>query len=119
MNQTERSAPSGSPATGDAGQSAADLASKGKDALLSAARSASETGRDVYERGEELIREARERYPEAERYYQRGSEALRPYVESPIAALILGLGLGFALSQIANHWSDRRRDDVPDYARTR
>ena len=96
-----------------------DLASDAKDALRTAATEASSVANTAYEQGEEFIRGARERYPEAERFYRDGGDALRSYAESPLVALVVGVGIGFVLSHLVRRIADGNREQVPDYARTR
>lgn len=95
------------------------IARQAKETLRSAATSASKVARAAYDQGEDLVRDARERYPDAERYYQSGAETLRHYAGQPVIAFLVGIGVGVALYRLAESWSERQSEDVPDYARTR
>ena len=86
---------------------------------LSAARSTvAEAAHDAYEQGSRYLRDTMDRYPQAERYYREGTEAVRREVaEYPLLTLFLGIGLGYAIA-----WAIHRSggsEGVPDYARTR
>lgn len=96
-----------------------DVAKQAKDTLSSATESVSEVARDAYEQGERFVQEARERYPEAARYYRESSDLVRHSAENPLITLLVGVGLGFALARVADAIWDGSRDDVPDYARRR
>ena len=95
------------------------IASQAKETLRSAATSASRVARAAYDQGEDLVRDARERYPDAERYYVSGAETLQHYARQPVIAFLVGIGVGVALYRLADSWSERQSEDVPDYARTR
>lgn len=90
-----------------------------KETFRGATDSLSEAARGAYEQGERFVREARERYPEAERYYRDGSELVRHSAESLLIALMVGVGLGFVLARVVDLVSESSREDVPDYARRR
>jgi hypothetical protein len=95
------------------------IATQAKETLRSAATTATRVARAAYDQGEDLVRDARERYPDAERYYRSGTETLRHYAGQPVIALLVGIGLGVAFYRLADHWSERQSEQVPDYARTR
>ena len=104
--------------TTPADRAGADIG-QAKETLRSAAISASRVVSEAYDQGEEFVRDARERYPEAERYYQSGSETVRHYARQPVVALLVGIALGVALHRPADRWSERQSEHVPDHARTR
>ena len=66
-----------------------------REALNDVAGSASEVAGNVYSRGERYAREAREQYPEAERYIREGQQAVTHRVtESPLLALFVAGAIG-------------------------
>lgn len=115
---------SGKPITGSQSQggggSDAGLLNQARETLGSAAASASDMARGAYEQGQRYVRQAGERYPEAQRYYREGTRAVREYVpENPLWTLLLGAVAGYGIAWMIHHerWRDRD-DDVPAYART-
>lgn len=115
---------SGKPITGSQSQggggSDAGLLDQARETLGSAAASASDMARGAYEQGQRYVRQAGERYPEAQRYYREGTRAVREYVpENPLWTLLLGAVAGYGIAWMIHHerWRDRD-DDVPAYART-
>ena len=110
-------APGGS--SSDAQSAAENLLGQAKATLAGVAGSASEAAREAYDRGKHYARAARERYPEAERYYREGTQAVRQQAaENPLLTLLVGVGLGYVLARMIHGGSDRHKG-VPDYARTR
>jgi ElaB/YqjD/DUF883 family membrane-anchored ribosome-binding protein len=114
---------SGKPITGSrpegAGGPDGGLLNQARETLGSAASSASDMARGAYEQGQRYVRQASERYPEAERYYREGTRAIREYVpENPLWTLLLGAVAGYGIAWMIHHerWRDRD-DDVPEYAR--
>ncbi len=91
-----------------------------RDALSDVTESASGAARDAYNQGQHYVRQARDRYPEAERYYQDGSRAISQRVsENPWLSLAVAGAVGYALAWMIHGRWDRRHSQVPDYARTR
>jgi ElaB/YqjD/DUF883 family membrane-anchored ribosome-binding protein len=84
------------------------------------AGSASKVAHDAYSQGERYVRQARERYPEAERYYQEGRRVVSQQVtESPWLALFVAGAVGYGLAWLIHGIKGEQRNRVPDYARTR
>ena len=79
----------------------------------------SEAAGNVYSQGERYARQARERYPEAERYIREGQQAVTHRVtESPLLALFVAGAIGYALAWLI-HGQRRGPDEhVPEYGRT-
>ena len=91
-----------------------------RDALSDVAGSASETAREAYNQGQRYVRQASERYPEAERYYQDSSRAVRQQVEAhPLLWLFVAGAVGYGLAWLIHGNGGNRGERVPDYARTR
>jgi ElaB/YqjD/DUF883 family membrane-anchored ribosome-binding protein len=91
-----------------------------REALGDVAGSASKTAHEAYSQGERYVRQARERYPEAERYYQEGHRVVSQQVsESPWVALFLAGAIGYGLAWLIHGGRDGQPERVPDYARTR
>ena len=90
-----------------------------REALNDVAGSASEAAGNVYSQGERYARQARERYPEAERYIREGQQAVTHRVtESPLLALFVAGAIGYALAWLI-HGQRRGPDEhVPEYGRT-
>ena len=90
-----------------------------REALHDVADQASGAVSDAYKRGEHYARQAREQYPEAERYIREGQRAVTHRVaESPLLSLVVAGAIGYALAWMI-HGQRRGRDDyVPDYGRT-
>jgi ElaB/YqjD/DUF883 family membrane-anchored ribosome-binding protein len=66
--------------------------------LQSVAGQATDTARDLYERGRTYLERGRRYVPEAEHYYWQGAESIgRPVQEHPVAALVVIGALGCAL----------------------
>ena len=79
-----------------------------RDALSDVTESASGAVRDAYNQGQHYVRQARARYPEAERYYQDGSRAISQRVsETPWLALAVAGAAGYGLAwMIHGRWSN-------------
>ena len=90
-----------------------------REALNDVAGSATEAAGNVYSRGERYARQAREQYPEAERYIREGQQAVTHRVtESPLLALFVAGAIGYALAWLI-HGQRRGPDEhVPEYGRT-
>ena len=90
-----------------------------REALNDVAGSASEAAGNVYSQGERYARQAREQYPEAERYIREGQQAVTHRVtESPLLALFVAGAIGYALAWLI-HGQRRGPDEhVPEYGRT-
>ncbi|MCJ2061020.1 CsbD family protein, partial [Methylobacterium sp. J-048] len=74
--------------------SAQNLYGQAKDTLSEAAGQTREFAGDAFAK-------ARERYPDAQRVYQRGNEALRPHVqESPLGLAILAGAIGYLFALV-------------------
>jgi len=83
------------------------------------ASSASEIARDAYDQGQRNIRQASERYPQAQRYYQRATQTIGHQVtESPLISLLavgaVGLGMAWMIGGL-----NRSQERAPSRGRTR
>ena len=94
----DASAASGS--SGQEGQGTAEkLVGQVKETVGRAASSASDMARDAYDQGRRYARAARERYPEAERYYREGTQVVHQQAaEYPLLTLLVGVGIGYTLA---------------------
>jgi ElaB/YqjD/DUF883 family membrane-anchored ribosome-binding protein len=91
-----------------------------REALGDVAGSASKVAHEAYSQGERYVRQPREHYPEAERYYQEGRRVVTQRVsESPWLALFVAGAIGYGLAWLIHDTTDGRTERVPDYARTR
>ncbi len=79
-----------------------------RDALSDVTESASGAARDAYSQGQRYARQARDRYPEAERYYEGGSRAISQRVtETPWLSLAVAGAVGYGLAwMIHGRWSN-------------
>ena len=70
-----------------------------REALHDVTGQASGTAREVYNRGEQYVRQAREQYPEAERSIRTGQRVVTQRVtENPLLALFMAGVAGYALA---------------------
>jgi hypothetical protein len=101
------------------GGTAENLLNQAKDTLRDVAGSAPETARDAYNQGKRYMRQAGERYPEVERYYRKGSQAIsQRATENPVLSLFVAGAVGYGLAwMIHGKWAERH-ERVPDHART-
>jgi ElaB/YqjD/DUF883 family membrane-anchored ribosome-binding protein len=98
---------------------AESLIDQAKDTLREAAGSVSGAAREAYDQGKRYMRQAGERYPEAERYYQEGSRAVGQRVtENPMLALFVAGAVGYGLAWMIHGYRRGRPEQVPDHART-
>ena len=107
--------------SGQKGQGTAeDLLRQAKETVSGVAGAASEAAREAYDQGKRLASTARERYPEAERYYREGTRTVRQYAaENPLLTLLVGVGIGYALARLIHSSGSDDGEPLPDYARTR
>ena len=107
--------------SGEEGQGSADnLLMQAKQTVSGVASAATKAAREAYDRGNQYAREAGERYPEAERYYRDGTQAVRQQAsENPILTLLAGVAIGYALGWMLHSGRSNRDQRVPDYAKTR
>jgi ElaB/YqjD/DUF883 family membrane-anchored ribosome-binding protein len=90
-----------------------------RNALQDVAHSASGAAQDAYDQGSRYVRQAREQYPEAERYIREGQRVVTDRViGNPLLALFMAGVTGYALGWLI-HGQRRDRDTrVPDHGRT-
>jgi sporulation protein YlmC with PRC-barrel domain len=95
------------------------LADQGATTVSDAASSASDIARGAYDQGQRYVREASERYPQAQRYYQRATQTIGHQIsETPVTSLLavgaVGLGLAWLIgNQTRGHERARTRRDYP------
>jgi ElaB/YqjD/DUF883 family membrane-anchored ribosome-binding protein len=91
-----------------------------RDALHDVADQASGAARDAYNQGKRYVRQAGGRYPEAERYYQEGRQALRQRAaENPWPFLLAASAVGYVLAWMIHSERRDRNHRVPAYGKTR
>ncbi len=118
----EQGASAGSHQAQAGGGAGEDLLDQARETLGGAAASASDMARGALEQGRRYLREASERYPQAERYYREGAQMVREHApENPLWTLLLGAVAGYGLAWMIHHerWRGRDDDDLPDHARAR
>jgi ElaB/YqjD/DUF883 family membrane-anchored ribosome-binding protein len=90
-----------------------------REVLHEVADQASGTARDIYGQGRRYVRQAAERYPEAERYASEGHSLVSRYTAAnPLLSLLMAGAIGYALAWMI-HGQRRGHDEhIPDYGRT-
>jgi hypothetical protein len=90
-----------------------------REALHEVTDQASEAARDVYGQGRRYVRQAADRYPEAERYVREGQSLVSHYTTgNPLLSLLMAGAIGYALAWMI-HGQRRGQDEhIPDYGRT-
>lgn len=91
-----------------ASNTAADLAGR-----------ASDVARGAYDQGQRYVRQAGDRYPQAQRYYQRATQSIaHQFTESPLVSLLavgaVGLGMAWIIGGLT-----RSQERAPSHARSR
>jgi ElaB/YqjD/DUF883 family membrane-anchored ribosome-binding protein len=90
-----------------------------REALSDVADQVSGTARQAYSRGEHYARQAREQYPEAERYIREGQRAVtNRVIGNPLLALFMAGVAGYVLGWMIHGERRDRIRNVPDYGRT-
>jgi len=90
-----------------------------REALTDVADQASGAARDAYEQGRRYVRQASERYPQAERYGREGQRAVTRYTTgNPLLALLMAGTIGYVLAWMIHGQRQGRDEHVPDYGRT-
>ena len=91
-----------------------------RNALQDVADSATGAARDAYDQGRSYVRQAGERYPQAERYVREGQRAVtHRMTENPLLGLIIAGMAGYALAWLIHGERRGQEPHVPDHARTR
>jgi hypothetical protein len=104
---------------GQEGQSTAEnLLGQLRETVASVAGTASEAAGEAYDQGRRYVRSARERYPEAERYYREGTQTVRQYAADPLLTLLVGVGIGYVFAWMIHSGGSDEGERVPDYAKT-
>jgi ElaB/YqjD/DUF883 family membrane-anchored ribosome-binding protein len=99
--------------------SAEHLPDQVRETLRDIADDAFGAAREAYRRGEHYARQAREQYPEAERYIREGQRAvIRGVTGNPLLALFVAGSIGYALAWIIHGRRRTQEAYVPDYGRT-
>jgi ElaB/YqjD/DUF883 family membrane-anchored ribosome-binding protein len=90
-----------------------------REALNDVADQASGAAHEVYRRGEHYFRQAREQYPEAERYIDESQRVVtRRVAENPLLALFVAGAIGYALAWMIHGQRRTREAYMPEYGRT-
>ena len=90
-----------------------------REALHEVADQASGTARDVYGQGRRYVRQAAERYPEAERYVREGQSLASHYTTAnPLLSLLMAGAIGYALAWMIHGQRRGQEEHIPDYGRT-
>jgi sporulation protein YlmC with PRC-barrel domain len=81
------------------GGSPESLVDQARNTAADLAGRASDVAREAYDQGQQYVLQASDRYPEAQRYYQRATQAIEHQItESPLVSLLAvgAVGLGMA-----------------------
>ncbi len=90
-----------SPATAE------NVLDQAKETVSSVAGTASEAAREAYRQGDRYVRQARDRYPDAERVVREGTQTIRHQaVENPWLMLLGGFAIGYTLAWMIHGGSD-------------
>jgi ElaB/YqjD/DUF883 family membrane-anchored ribosome-binding protein len=90
-----------------------------REALLDVSDSVAGAAQDAYNQGSHYVRQAREQYPEAERYIREGQRAVTHRVTgNPLLALFIAGVAGYALAWMIHGQRKGRGTRVPDHGRT-
>jgi hypothetical protein len=122
----EEQSPNAQAVTGPRGSEAPSRGSpaQAREALTQTARAASDTARTTYDQGRRYVRQMSERYPQARRYYERGSRAVGSRVsEAPLLSLLAVGAVGYLFAWAMHGRKNRedqmlervRRGDLPGY----
>jgi sporulation protein YlmC with PRC-barrel domain len=99
-NAATRAGGNGSNAQGSGG-STDSLVDQARNTVADVADRASEVARGAYDQGQRYVREAGDRYPEAQRYYQRASQAIeRQFTDAPLVSLLAVGAVGLSMAWI-------------------
>lgn len=101
------------------GGSTESLVDQATNTVADVADRASDVARGAYEQGQQYVRQVSDRYPEAQRYYQRATRAIEHQItESPLVSLLavgaVGLGMAWIIGGLT-----RSQDRAPSGARSR
>jgi hypothetical protein len=89
-----------------------------RETLQEVTQTASGIAHDAYDEGRRRVRQARERYPQAEQYYQEGRRAnSQRAAKNPLMSLLLAAA-GYVVAWMLHHQRRERGEHVPDYGRT-
>ncbi|WP_262268648.1 hypothetical protein [Microvirga yunnanensis] len=99
-------------------EAAETLLDQVREALQDVPQTASAAARAAYHEGQQYLRQARERYPQAEQYYQEGQRAIsQRTAENPLMSLLLAAAAGYALAWMIHGQRRGGGEHVPDYGR--
>ncbi|WP_084731462.1 hypothetical protein [Microvirga vignae] len=101
-------------------ETAEKLLDQVREAMQDVAQTASGTVREAYHEGQHYLRQARDRYPKAERSYQESRRLVRQQITAnPWPWLLMAGAVGYALAWMIHGEARGRERHVPEYARTR
>jgi sporulation protein YlmC with PRC-barrel domain len=85
----------------ESGGSTDSLVDQARNTVADVADRASVVARGAYDQGQRYVREAGDRYPEAQRYYQRASQAIeRQFTDAPLVSLLAVGAVGLSMAWI-------------------
>jgi sporulation protein YlmC with PRC-barrel domain len=101
------------------GGSPESLADQTKSTVSDVASRASDVAREAYDQGQRYVRQASDRYPEAQRYYERATQTIeRQFTDAPLVSLlavgVVGLGMAWIIGGLT-----RSQERAPSRGRTR
>jgi ElaB/YqjD/DUF883 family membrane-anchored ribosome-binding protein len=113
-----------SPSAGDQGgppeqDSTEQILDQVREALHDVADQASGAARDMYDQGEHYVRQAGERYTQAQQYIREGQRLVtRHTTTNPLVSLLAAGAIGYVLGWMIHGERQDRKPNVPDYGRT-
>ena len=108
-----------SPNPQGSGGSPESLVDQARNTAADLADRASDVAREAYDQGQRYVRQAGDRYPQAQRYYQRATQTIGHQVtESPLMSLLavgaVGLGMAWVIGGLS-----RSQERAPSRTRRR
>ena len=90
-----------------------------REALQDVTQTASGAAREAYHEGRQYVRQARERYPQAEQFYREGHRAISQRTAgNPLMSLLVAAAAGYVLAWMIHGQPRGRDEDIPEYGRT-
>ena len=118
-NQAGGNSPNPQGSAQGSGGSPESLVDQARDTAADLADRASDVAREAYDQGLRYVRQAGDRYPQAQRYYQRATQTIgHQDTESPLVSLLavgaVGLGMAWIIGGLT-----RSQNRAPSGTRTR
>ena len=118
-NQAGGNSPNPQGTAQGSGGSPESLVDQARNTAADLAGRASDVAREAYDQGQQYVRQAGDRYPQAQRYYERATQTIGHQVtEAPLVSLLavgaVGLGMAWMIGGLT-----RSQERAPSRGRTR